>query len=91
MTDPSILLERAISQLQRDQKTLTQDALDTRPRRHSPIALQSVTFSQLSQENPTGCSTIREDEMLCPTLGTDTLGESDNGRGAAKGARGGGR
>jgi hypothetical protein len=39
-----------------------------------------VTFSQLSQENPTGCCTIREDEMLCPTLGTDTLDESDNDR-----------
>ena len=33
-------LERTIAQPQRDQKTLTQDGLDTRPRHHSPIALQ---------------------------------------------------
>jgi hypothetical protein len=61
-------------------KTLTQDALDTRPRPHSPIALLSVTFFQLNRENPTGCSKILEDEMLCPTLDTDTLDESDNAR-----------
>jgi len=29
--------------------------------------------------------------MLYLTLGTDTLGESDNGQGAVEGARGGGR
>lgn len=36
----SMHLERAIAQPQRDQKTLTQDALDTRPQHHSPVALQ---------------------------------------------------
>jgi chaperone BCS1 len=48
---------------------LTQDALDTRPRRHLPIALQSVTFSQLSEANltslfaklPSRCVILLED------------------------------
>ncbi|KAF4629628.1 hypothetical protein G7Y89_g8517 [Cudoniella acicularis] len=58
----SMPLELAIAQPQQDQKTLTQVALDTRTRQHAPIALQSVTFSQLSQENhsPTGGSIIGE-------------------------------
>jgi hypothetical protein len=32
-----------------------------------------------------GCSTIREDEMLCTTLGTATLDESNNAGGALEG------